>query len=144
MNQEPKCTLLEHTKNKLIIECTKDTLWGTGVPLDNEKCLDSTMWKGHGTKRQGIMGEILCEIRNELEETARDHTLHPGQFPPPSHVQQQYVPSGQNAPNYIVNQYTNLSFSMTPSIPISSNIPCESQLTKNFTDHLTPTQYPGT
>ena len=55
MNHKPKCMLLEHTKNKLIIECTKDTLWGTGVPLDNEKCLDSSMWKGHGTKKQGII-----------------------------------------------------------------------------------------
>ena len=26
MNQEPKCTLLEYTKNKLIVECMKDTL----------------------------------------------------------------------------------------------------------------------
>ena len=52
MNHNPRCMLLEYTKNKLIIECAKDTLWGTGVPLDNEMCLDSSMWKGYGTKKQ--------------------------------------------------------------------------------------------
>ena len=76
MNHKPRCMLLDHTKNKLIIECAKDTLWGTGVPLDNEKCLDSSMWKGHGAKKQGIMGEILCEIRNELEDATKDQTPH--------------------------------------------------------------------
>ena len=55
MNHKPKHMLLEHTKDKLFVMCTKDTLWGTGVPLDNEKCLDSFMWKGHGTKKQGNM-----------------------------------------------------------------------------------------
>ena len=135
MNQEPKRTLMEHTRDKLIVECTKDTLWGTGVPLDSEKCLDSTMWKGHGTKKQGIMGEILCEIRNKLEETTRDHTSHPVQpLPPSSHVQQNFVPLVQNAPNYIVNQYPNHGFSMTSSIPISSNMPSESQLPKRTSD----------
>ena len=52
MNHKPRHMLLDHTKNKLIIECTKDMLWGTGVLLDNEKCLDSSMWKGHGTKNR--------------------------------------------------------------------------------------------
>ena len=36
-NTGQKCTLMKTTKNKLIIECTKDTLWGTGLPLKNEK-----------------------------------------------------------------------------------------------------------
>ena len=43
MNYKPRHMLLDQAKNKLIIECAKDTLWGTGVPLDNEKCLDSSM-----------------------------------------------------------------------------------------------------
>ena len=43
MNHNPRRMLLEYTKNKLIIEWAKDTLWGTGVPLDNEMCLDSSM-----------------------------------------------------------------------------------------------------
>ena len=89
MNHNPRRMLLDHTKNKLIIECTKDTLWGTGVPLDNEKCLDSSMWKGHGTKKQGIMGEILCEIRNELEDASKDQTSHAVHWPAP--LQQQSV-----------------------------------------------------
>ena len=72
INQIPKQTLLEHTKNNIIVECMKDTQWGTGVPLDNEVCLDKTMWKGHGIKKQGIMGEILCEIRQEIIEAVND------------------------------------------------------------------------
>ena len=56
MNPNPRHMLLDHTKNKLIIECTKDTLWGTGVPLDNEKCLDSSMWKGPRHKKTGHNG----------------------------------------------------------------------------------------
>ena len=105
---------LEHTKNKLIIECTKDTLWGTGVPLDNEKCLDSSMWKGHGTKKQGIIGEILCEIKNELEEASKEQISQAVHLPPPLHLQQWYVPSGQNASTYTVNHCPNYSFSATP------------------------------
>ena len=102
------------------------------------------MWKGHGTKRQGIMGEILCEIRNELEETAMEHALQPVHFPPLTHLQQQYDPSGQNATNYMVNHCQNYGFNMTPSVLISSNIPAESHLTKTSKDQLIPTQYPGT
>ena len=56
MNPHPRHMLLDHTKNKLIIECTKDTLWGTGVPLDNDNGLDSSMWKGHSTKKTGHNG----------------------------------------------------------------------------------------
>ena len=111
--------LLDHTKNKLIIECTKDTLWGTGVPLDNEKCLDSSMWKGHSSKKQGIMGEILCEIRNELEDASKDQTSHAVHWPAP--LQQQSVPPSQNVAAYTVNHCLNYGFSATSEAPISSN-----------------------
>ena len=94
-------------------------LWGTGVPLDNEKCLDSSMWKGHGTKKQGIMGEILCEIRNELEEASKEQTSQAMHLPPP--LQQRYVPPVQNATAYTVNHCPNYGFSATPEAPISSN-----------------------
>ena len=119
MNPNPKRMLLDHTKNKLIIECTKDTLWGTGVPLDNEKCLDSSMWKGHGTKKQGIMGEILCEIRNELEDASKDQTSHTVLLPAP--LQQQTAPPSQNVAAYTANHCLNYGFSAISEALISSN-----------------------
>ena len=119
MNPNPRRMLLDHTKNKLIIECTKDTLWGTGVPLDNEKCLDSSMWKGHGTKKQGIMGEILCEIRNELEGASKDQTSHTVLLPAP--LQQQTAPPSQNVAAYTANHCLNYGFSAISEAPISSN-----------------------
>ena len=119
MNQNRRHMLLESTKNKLIIECAKDTLWGTGIPLDDERCLDSSMWKGHGTKKQGIMGEILCEIRNELEDVYKDKTPYPVQLPPP--LQQWYVPPVQNVAAYTVNHCLNYDFSATSEAPISCN-----------------------
>ena len=55
------------TKDMTIVECAKNELWGTGKVLANEDCLDSTQWHS-----QGILGEILCEIRNE-EQSRRNN-----------------------------------------------------------------------
>ena len=55
-NSRAMQALLE-TGNKKLIECAKDTLWGTGVPLNQPNCLNEKFWKG-----QGILGEILQEI----------------------------------------------------------------------------------
>ena len=120
MNPNPRRMLLDHTKNKLIIECTKDMLWGTGLPLDNEKCLDSSMWNGHGMKTQGIMGEILCEIRKELEDVSKDQTSHTVLLPTPLH--QQTAPPDQNVATYTTNHCLNYGFSAISEAPISSNI----------------------
>ena len=58
---------LLRTKNKTIVECAKNTLWGTGYPLSNDDCLQSDNWVN-----QGILGEILEEIREEeLRKTQR-------------------------------------------------------------------------
>ena len=94
-------------------------LWGTGVPLDNEKCLDSSMWKGRGTKNQGIMGEILCEIRNELEDASKDQTSHTVLLPAP--LRPQTAPPGQNVAAYTANHCLNYGFSAISEAPISSN-----------------------
>ena len=58
--------LLE-TNDMTIVECVKDELWGTGKTLVSEDCLDSTQWHS-----QGILGEILCEIRTD-EQTRRNN-----------------------------------------------------------------------
>ena len=52
--------ILLDTKDMTIVECAKDELWGTGRALANDDCLDPTQWHS-----QGILGEILCEIREE-------------------------------------------------------------------------------
>ena len=53
--------LLNKTKGKRIAECSKDTVWGCGMSIHNENCLDTTKWIS-----QGIMGSVLEEIRKEL------------------------------------------------------------------------------
>ena len=60
-NKKPREILLQKTKGKKIVECTKDAIWGCGLPLKDDNCLDSTMWT-----TQGIMGITLGEIRSEL------------------------------------------------------------------------------
>ena len=62
-------TALLDTGSKTIIECTKDTVWDCGIPLQNEDCLIRTKWTN-----QGIMGELLEEIRADLQYLLR--TLH--------------------------------------------------------------------
>ena len=53
--------VLLDTEDKVLVESGYDKVWGTGIPLHDVRCLDSTAW-GH----QGILGELLSEIRHEL------------------------------------------------------------------------------
>ena len=53
--------LLLSTESKTLTECCYDIMWGTGVPLSNEQCLKPEKWNC-----QGILGEILEEVRNTL------------------------------------------------------------------------------
>ena len=62
-------TLLNVTRNKSIVECTKDAVWGCGVALQDKNCLKKTEWTN-----QGIMGKILEEIREELSHLKQDLT----------------------------------------------------------------------
>ena len=68
-NPDLMCTLLYKTGHKNIAECTNDKLWGTGIPLNKMECLDQSVWMG-----QGILGEILEEIR---EESRHFSFVHP-------------------------------------------------------------------
>ena len=54
-------TLLWTTGQKTIVECTLDRLWGTGIPLNDSNCLDSSKWIS-----QGIMGQILEGMCNNV------------------------------------------------------------------------------
>ena len=60
-NAAPRQLLLTKTKGKRLVECSKDVTWGCGMAIQNEKCLDTSLWTS-----QGIMGELLEEIRREL------------------------------------------------------------------------------
>ena len=82
-NYKPRDMLLNYTRDKLIIECAKDTLWGNGVPLEHDQCLDRSVWRGTGPKKQGIMGKILGEIRTELMRAPAGHPPHQGHACPP-------------------------------------------------------------
>ena len=70
-NAEPRRVLLS-TKNKTIVECTKDTTWGCGLVLLNDSCLNKTLWTGCGSG-QGIMGEMLESIQKKIR-----HQMGPG------------------------------------------------------------------
>ena len=50
-------TVLLKTKNKTIVECSVDEIWGTGVPITDPQALKHNRWIN-----QGILGEILEEI----------------------------------------------------------------------------------
>ena len=65
--QNPRAmqALLE-TGDKMLVECTKDAVWGNGYPLGHPNSLRSQTWKS-----KGILGEILEEIRNHHLAEAR-------------------------------------------------------------------------
>ena len=60
-NKIPRDVLLHKTSGKRIVECTKETPWGCGLPLKDDNCLLPTKWIS-----QGIMGTMLEAIRQEL------------------------------------------------------------------------------
>ena len=72
-DQNPKVLeCLMNTGEMTIVECPKDTLWGTGTPLSNDDCLEPTEWHS-----QGILGEILCELREEFNHCPNQETETP-------------------------------------------------------------------
>ena len=61
--------LINCTQDKLIVECASDKVWGTGYALSKPDCLNKRKWVS-----QGILGEILTEIRDE-EQQLRLHGM---------------------------------------------------------------------
>ena len=51
-------TLLR-TKGHILVESTKDKVWGTGIVLSRDDWHDDSPWHS-----QGILGEMLCEMRD--------------------------------------------------------------------------------
>ena len=56
--------ILLSTGDKLLVECSKDNIWGTGVPLYRWDCLQKRHWNGNGK-----LSDLLMEIRNTCKET---------------------------------------------------------------------------
>ena len=68
-SSDPLLNLLKSTGDKMIIEACHNQLWGTGIPLRDKDCLNREKWIG-----QGILGEILCELRSELTLTSMEQS----------------------------------------------------------------------
>ena len=62
-NQHLMDTLIEKTGSKKIVECANDRLWGTGVNLTRDDCLNPEKWIS-----PGILGKILEGIRDSSME----------------------------------------------------------------------------
>ena len=56
--------ILKSTGSQTLVESSYDTLWGTGIPLHREDCLNNSAWTSIG-----LLGMILMDIRNELQTT---------------------------------------------------------------------------
>ena len=52
---------LKTTRPLQLAESSYDPMWGTGLPLKNVHSIDPSHWKN-----QGLLGEILMEIRDDL------------------------------------------------------------------------------
>ena len=63
-------TLLS-TGDKLLVESSKDNIWGTGIPLSRWDCLQQKHWNGNG-----LLGELLMEICDSCKETASMEVQH--------------------------------------------------------------------
>ena len=59
--------LLLSTNHQTLVEASHDTIWGTGIPLRDGKCLEKSEWKN-----TGILGEILMELRSSYQTTSTD------------------------------------------------------------------------
>ena len=51
------------TRPLKLAESSYDRIWGTGIPLNDDKALDQTHWYN-----QGILGELLTEIRDNYQD----------------------------------------------------------------------------
>ena len=66
-NPDLKVSLLS-TRTKVIVKSCYDRLWGTGIPLHDDRWAHKDMWSN-----QGILGEILETTRNYLENQSTDN-----------------------------------------------------------------------
>ena len=107
-------TLLWKTGQKTIVECTSDRLWGTGIPLNDPDCLNSSKWIS-----QGIMGQILEGIHNNvLQSQPHPYSWLVSSNPPQFAANNYQHPTAQNT----VRTNTDVMVSMA-NIPLSASDP---------------------
>ena len=78
--------LVKRTGTMRIVECSKDRLWGTGIPLTQDECLNPDRWISPGIMSK-ILEEIRAEFRNQFD--LEHHPLNGVQsnvFNPPGSV----------------------------------------------------------
>ena len=73
---------LKNTGSKTLSECCYDKVWGNGYPLSDPKCIDPNTYDS-----QGILGEMLEEIRAILRITPENAHITASTLPHASHVQ---------------------------------------------------------
>ena len=60
---------LKDTGTKTLVECAYDCLWGCGIPLHADNCLNETEWNG-----DNLLGKILMKVRSLDIATIGDNT----------------------------------------------------------------------
>ena len=60
------------TGDRKIVECSRDKIWGTGIPLRDDRCLVESSWH-----TQGLLGKILTSIRERLKTELRNEIQEP-------------------------------------------------------------------
>ena len=69
-DQNPKLkTTLLNTRGKTLVECSWDTVWGTGCPLSQPDCLEAENWSS-----PGLLGSLLMTVREKLMSTELAHS----------------------------------------------------------------------
>ena len=104
-NDKLKKVLLE-TGEKTIVEATYDTLWGTGVPLDDRNCLNPRYWSN-----QGILGEMLEAVRRIIKETVTTNNTTSATTPipaTPTPTSTETIPGGRNELDRATTDDTNM------------------------------------
>ena len=95
-------SLIFETGNKVIVEGAKDEVWGSGQPLESPHCLDQAKWTS-----QGIMGEILSDIRDKQWSVMRPAVMpmnvpqsnpHPTFQACPTPNPHRHIPYGHSIP----------------------------------------------
>ena len=107
-------------------------LWGTGIPLNDPNCLDSSKWIN-----QGIMGQILEGIHNNvLQSQPHLYSWSVNSNPPEIAVNTYQYPTAQNTGHANANVVAN-------NIPPSASDPApdnsQHPLPRQSIEHLTTT-----
>ena len=117
-NMEPLDTLVLKTGNKRIAEGTTEKLWGNGYSLGDPMCLDSTRWT-----TQGLMGQILEDIRKEFQNMERyRYRYQPAVIVETLSEMAQSVESFPAHTSTVTPPITTNSPEPTPSLPIENTM----------------------